>query len=52
MAESKDLKKAVDAEAKKAEKDARTGDVETVPESEGGPMTDLATGERTHATPQ
>lgn len=46
MTESKSLKKAVDAEVKDAEKDARTGTVSTVPESEGGPATDAPKGDQ------
>jgi hypothetical protein len=44
MTESKSLKKAVASEVKDAKKDAKTGDVETVPQSKGGPATDLPTG--------
>lgn len=40
MAESKSLKKAVNAEVKTAQKAAKTGNLETVPESAGGPATD------------
>jgi hypothetical protein len=48
MAESKSLKKAVAAEVKDAQKDAKTGNVETVPEKKGGPTVDLPTGARSH----
>jgi hypothetical protein len=46
MAKSKSLEKAVKIEVKEAAKEAKTGDVETVPESKGGPTTDLPTGAR------
>lgn len=48
MAESKSLKKAVHTEVKSAEKAAKTGNTETVPQSEGGPATDL----KNPSTPQ
>jgi hypothetical protein len=52
MAESKSLKTAVKKAVGKAQKDAKTGDVETVPETKGGPTTDapkdLPTGARSH----
>lgn len=48
MAESKSLKKAVDAEVKDAQKAAKTGNVETVKETKGGPAVDLPTGARSH----
>lgn len=47
MAESKSLKTAVKKAVGKASKDAKTGDVETVPETKG-PATDLPTGARSH----
>ena len=48
MASSKSLKKAVDTEVKQAQKEAKTGNMETVKESKGGPLTDLPTGARSH----
>jgi hypothetical protein len=48
MAESKSLKTAVKTEVKEAAADAKKGNVETVKESKGGPMTDLPTGARSH----
>lgn len=52
MANSKSLKTAVKKEVKTAEKRASTGNVETVPETTGGPATDapkdLPTGARSH----
>ena len=48
MAASKSLKTAVKKEVKQAETAARTGDVETVPQTKGGPTADLATGARSH----
>lgn len=54
MAESKSLKKAVKSEVKDAQHDATHGNVETVPETQGGPATDiklptdLPTGARSH----
>lgn len=48
MAESKSLKTAVKKEVKDARADAKTGDVETVKETKGGPATDLPTGARSH----
>jgi hypothetical protein len=47
-AEDPQLKKEVKDATKQAEHDARTGNVETVPQSEGGPVTDLPTGARSH----
>ena len=50
MAESKSLKKAVDAEVKEAEKEANTGNVVTEkapPEPDDQPV-DLPTGARSH----
>lgn len=47
MAQSKSLKKAVKAEVKDAATEAKTGNVETVPEKKGGPV-DLPTGTRSH----
>lgn len=46
MATSKNLKTAVAKEAKVAEKKVETGNVETVPETKGGPAADLPTGAR------
>lgn len=58
MAESKSLKKAVKSEVKDAKSAASTGNMETVPQSKGGPTTDLPredqptadlpTGQRSH----
>ena len=53
MAESKSLKKAVKSEMKDATKNANEGNLETVPQNEGGPNTDIdpvdrPTGERSH----
>lgn len=48
MAESKSLKTAVKKEVKQAETAAKTGNVETVAETKGGPATDLPTGARSH----
>ena len=46
MADSKSLKTAVNKEVKEAQTEAKTGDVETVKQTKGGPATDLPTGER------
>ena len=40
------LKKEVHAAVTEAEHEAKTGNVETVPESQGGPTADLPTGTR------
>ena len=50
MASSKSLKTAVKKAVGKASKDAKTGDVETTPQTEGGPAkdADLPTGARSH----
>jgi hypothetical protein len=53
MAESKSLKTAVKKEVKDAQAEAKTGNVETVPEIKGGPATDAKpvdqpTGARSH----
>lgn len=45
MAESKSLQKAVKTEVKEAAQAAKTGNVETVKETKGGPAADLPTGE-------
>lgn len=45
------LKKEADAAVDEAEDNAKEGNVETVPESEGGPATDLPTGARSHLNP-
>lgn len=45
---SKSLEKAVDREVDQAVDEAKTGNVETVPQEDGGPMVDLPTGARSH----
>lgn len=51
-ADDPQLKKEVHDAAKEAEHAAKTGNVETVKESAGGPMTDLPTGTRRSHPPR